>query len=80
MRNRNVAAYRKHVGVSATSLRALEERVRTATQRYKKIESAHMQEIEEQVKAAEELARAQEELERAKARVAQLELRRGRRL
>jgi phage shock protein A len=77
MRNRNVAGYIAQWGGSASSLQAMEQKVRQATARVQGMEAAHIKEIEEVVRAAEAVAKAQEELERAKARLAHLEARRG---
>lgn len=79
MRNRNVAAYRKHVGVSADTLQAMEARVRKATQKYKSMEAGQLRQIEEEIRAAEDLAKAEEELALAKERALYLQQQRGKR-
>ena len=77
MRNRKVDAYRKQISVPTGGLRRLKEKVDVQVERARAQEIRHLEELEEQVRAAEDLAKAQEDLERARARLSQIEIRRG---
>ena len=77
MRNRDVSGYRQRHGMPLEAAKTLQVKILVETQRVSELEVAHMRELEEQVKAAEAVAKAQEGLEVARARLAQIERRRG---